>query len=218
MQLQDLNIAFNDIDSEGLLAIINSVAQSVCLKVLTLSGNTIDNTVAVSVAHILSLNSTLSALYIDHTNLTSSGEKIIGSGIARNRRGVLQLLTGMDLGKVLVQLGSPAQLGDMSNENALRYLAQIWAIHDKQLQSASSPRVSPSPSASGSLADGMHGHSANPHLTFDNGAMNSPAKLIVPTSVGPMASPVALKYEDEVKKIRNLPAALVSTDFGLSFV
>ncbi|RYH31749.1 hypothetical protein EON65_02055, partial [archaeon] len=209
MQLQDLNIAFNEIDSEGLLAIINSVTQSVCLKVLTLSGNTIDNTVSVSVAHMLSLNATLSALYIDHTNLTSSGEKIIGSGIARNRRGVLQLLTGMDLGKVLVQLGSPAQLGDMSNENALRYLAQIWAIHDRQLQNASSPRVSPSPSATGSLADnGVQGQPASPALTFENG-MNTPAKLIVPTSVGPMASPVALKYEDEVKKIRNLPAALV---------
>eukprot|EP01031_Cornospumella_fuschlensis_P026042 gene26042-31444_t len=211
MQLQELNIAFNDIDSEGLLAIIGSVAQSVCLKVLTLSGNTIDNTVSVSVAHMLSLNTTLSALYIDHTNLTSSGEKIIGSGIARNRRGVLQLLTGMDLGKVLVQLGSPAQLGDMSNENALRYLAQIWSIHDRQLQQSSSTRVSPSPSSASGLGDaGTQGNNAVNPLAFENAAMNTPSKLIVPTSVGQMASPVALKYEDEVKKIRHLPAALAA--------
>eukprot|EP01031_Cornospumella_fuschlensis_P030615 gene30615-36991_t len=212
MQLQELNIAFNDIDSEGLLAIIGSVAQSVCLKVLTLSGNTIDNAVSVSVAHMLSLNTTLSALYIDHTNLTSNGEKIIGSGIARNRRGVLQLLTGMDLGKVLVQLGSPAQLGDMSNENALRYLAQIWSIHDRQLQQSSSTKVSPSPSSASGLGDaGTQGNNAvNPALTFENAAMNTPSKLIVPTSVGQMTSPVALKYEDEVKKIRHLPAALAA--------
>jgi Ran GTPase-activating protein (RanGAP) involved in mRNA processing and transport len=132
MQLQELNIGFNEIDSGGLLDVINNVTTSPTLKVVSLSGNSIDSAVAIALSNMLASNVVLKALYLDHTNLSSHGAKSIGSGIARNRKGALQVLTGMDLGKALVQLGSPLQLADMSNEQALKYLVQVWTYHEQQ--------------------------------------------------------------------------------------
>jgi hypothetical protein len=73
------------------------------------------------------LNSQITALHVDRTNMTSEAERFIGAGIASNRSCNLRVLTGFELGKVLTLLGSPAQVGDMSNETALRYLGQMWA-------------------------------------------------------------------------------------------
>jgi hypothetical protein len=127
MQIHELNIGFNDISTDGLLAIIGSISSTPSIRVIALSGNTIDNTVAKVLANLLMLNSQITALHVDRTNMTSEAERFIGAGIASNRSCNLRVLTGFELGKVLTLLGSPAQVGDMSNETALRYLGQMWA-------------------------------------------------------------------------------------------
>lgn len=132
MALQEMNVAFNEIDAEGVLALVDQLASSPTLHTLTLSGNVIDDKVAVHLANALSLTGQMMALYLDHTGLTSHAEESIAGGIARNRRGTLRILTGMDLGKALLRLGSPAQLAEMTNDQALRYLTQVWAFHEQQ--------------------------------------------------------------------------------------
>lgn len=132
MELEDLNLGFNGIKWDGMLGIINSSSASRTLRSLTLSGNAIDDNVSVALANMLAVNTVLSALYLDHTGLSPHAEKMIANGIARNKHLALQVLTGMDLGKALVQLGSPIECAAMSNDQSLRYLVQVWAHHEHQ--------------------------------------------------------------------------------------
>lgn len=126
MRLAELNVGFNEIGIEGLLSIVGGVTNSKSLSVLTLSGNTVDDSVAKALANMLMINTSLQAIYIDRTNLSSLGERFIATGIASNRFSALRKLTGFNLGKVLHLLGSPAVVCDMSNELALKYLYQMW--------------------------------------------------------------------------------------------
>lgn len=132
--LQDLNIAFNEIGSEGLLAVIAGVSACTALHTLVLSGNNIDEAVSVALAGLLGSPTALCALFLDHTNLSSHSEKVIGNGIANNKASHLTVLTGMSLGKALAELGSPAECARISNEQALRYLSQVWQQYKQSTQ------------------------------------------------------------------------------------
>lgn len=127
MALTELNIGFNEIGAEGLQAIIAFLSRPQgTITSITLSGNIIDNNVAKELANMLIINCNLAALYIDRTNLTSVGERFVAISIASNKTSALRVLTGFELGKLLALLGSPPSVSAMSNENALRYLAQVW--------------------------------------------------------------------------------------------
>lgn len=127
MSLHVLNVGFNEIGSEGLSAVLAylSTPQSTLVS-LTLSGNSIDNVVAKELANMLIGNLQLQELYIDRTNLTNIGERFIATGIASNKMCPIRILTGFELGNVLTQLGSPAAVAQMNNEQALKYLCQVW--------------------------------------------------------------------------------------------
>jgi hypothetical protein len=127
MKLFDLNIGFNDIGAEGLLSIISCLLHPGCtINSITLSGNIIDNTVAKELANMLLINCRLCELFVDRTNLSNIGERLIATGIASNKASSLRTLTGFELGKVLTSIGSPTHVNAMNNEQALRYLAQAW--------------------------------------------------------------------------------------------
>lgn len=127
MMLGVLNIGFNEISTEGLLAIVRYLATpDNTLASLCLSGNTLDNTVAKELANILIVNTQLQELYVDRSNMTNVGERFLATGVASNKACPLRILTGFELGKVLTQLGSPQAVAQMNNEQALKYLCQVW--------------------------------------------------------------------------------------------
>eukprot|EP00599_Poterioochromonas_sp_BG-1_P000523 CAMPEP_0173136120 /NCGR_PEP_ID=MMETSP1105-20130129/2298_1 /TAXON_ID=2985 /ORGANISM="Ochromonas sp., Strain BG-1" /LENGTH=441 /DNA_ID=CAMNT_0014048249 /DNA_START=1047 /DNA_END=2372 /DNA_ORIENTATION=+ len=143
MRLMELNVGFNDIGIEGLLSIIGSITNSKTITILVLSGNNIDNTVAKALANFLMINSSLQSIHVDRTNLTSIGERFIATGIASNRNSSLKTLTGFELGKVLHLLGSPSIVCDMSNDQSLKYLNQMWKNVEKSKSQSHSGSSSP---------------------------------------------------------------------------
>lgn len=134
LNLVELNIGFNGIESEGLIEIINAIYTNPTIETLTLSGNNITNTVSKVIANMLLHNYNLRQLFLDHTNIGPVGEKYISAGIATNKRSGVRILTGFQLGKVLVSLGSPPHLSDVSNETALTYLSVMWEAHNSGSQ------------------------------------------------------------------------------------
>jgi hypothetical protein len=138
-ELVELNISFNEISGMGLLPVVKSIQSLSCtvhsLRKLWLSGNTIDNDVAKALAKLLLSNSYLIALYMDHSLITSMGERFIGTGIASNPHSALRIVTGIELSKVLVLLGSAPQIAELSNEAALRFLVQMWQHAEKSSMS-----------------------------------------------------------------------------------
>lgn len=152
LQIEELNISFNEIGSPGLTSIIQCIQSSRTVKSLWLSGNVIDNDVAKILATMLLKNTILQVLYMDHCSITTVGERFIGTGIASNKKCVLNVLTGFELAKVLVLLGSPAQIGELSNDSALKYLHQMWLHVERNNLSPTNPgnntAVSSSPASS----------------------------------------------------------------------
>eukprot|EP00597_Dinobryon_sp_UTEXLB2267_P007502 CAMPEP_0170085724 /NCGR_PEP_ID=MMETSP0019_2-20121128/20537_1 /TAXON_ID=98059 /ORGANISM="Dinobryon sp., Strain UTEXLB2267" /LENGTH=869 /DNA_ID=CAMNT_0010302331 /DNA_START=114 /DNA_END=2723 /DNA_ORIENTATION=- len=130
MQLTELNIGFNGIDSEGLIEVINAIYANPSIESLILSGNNITNTVSKVIANMLLHNYNLRQLFLDHANIGPIGEKYIAAGIAKNKRSGVRHLTGFQLGKVLASLGSPPHIQSLSNEATLTYLALMWEAHN----------------------------------------------------------------------------------------
>jgi hypothetical protein len=154
--LRELNIGFNEISADGFLPVVGCLASNKTIRILTLSGNVIDNAVAKVLSNTILMNRCLECLYVDRCNLTSVGERLIATGVASNQNNSLRILTGFALGKVLCLLGSPAIVRDMTNEAALKYLNQMW--NSIQKASPKSPAdynsYPPTPSSySGSVSD-----------------------------------------------------------------
>jgi Leucine-rich repeat (LRR) protein len=135
MNLVHLNVAFNDIGSEGVAALLHACllpVKSSCMSILNISGSTINTDVARLLADLICKNSTLNELSLDRANISSTGERYIAGGIASNRHSALVSFTGFDLGEVLTSLGSPPILAGMSNKKALAHLADMWRAHDSK--------------------------------------------------------------------------------------
>jgi len=130
MQLTELNIGFNGIDSEGLIEVINAINTNPSVETLVLSGNNITNNVSKVIANMLLHNYNLRQLFLDHANIGPIGEKYIAAGIAKNKHSGVRILTGFLLGKVLASLGSPPHIQSLSNEATLSYLALMWEAHN----------------------------------------------------------------------------------------
>jgi hypothetical protein len=147
MNLSHLNVGFNDIGAEGVIALLQASLmpiESSSMSVLNLSGSVFNTDVARLLADLLVRNKTLTELYLDRTNIGSAGERHIAAGIASNRLCGLVSFTGFDLGEVLITLGSPAELAIMPNKKALRYLAEMWRAHEAKEISGNSSHCSTS--------------------------------------------------------------------------
>jgi hypothetical protein len=139
MRLVELNVGFNEIRQEGLLSIIGSITNGKTIVTLVLSGNFIDDISAKALANLLLINTALQTVLLDRTNLSSLGERFIGTGVASNRLSSLKTLTGFEFGKVLYLLGSPDLVCDMSNDQALQYLTQMWKHVEKMKNTDQTP-------------------------------------------------------------------------------
>lgn len=156
LQLSELNIGFNEIEADGLKAIVRNLVHNSYLHSLALSGNAIDGEVSRLIAFMLVHNSALEKLYLDRTNMDSRSEKNIAAGLASSKASALRTLTGFSLGPVLSSLGSPSVLESLSNDRVLRYLSQMWASQKEaerlELESALSNIVrEPSNTVSGNV-------------------------------------------------------------------
>jgi hypothetical protein len=176
MRLVELNVGFNEIRQEGLLSIIGSIMNSKTIATLVLSGNFIDDISAKALANLLLINTALQTVLLDRTNLSSLGERFIATGVASNRLSSLKTLTGFEFGKVLYLLGSPDLVCEMSNDQALQYLNQMWKHVEKMKNTDQTPV--------------LHNHQNNHHQSHRN----------APSNV--YSSPVSSSKSDEKKSSR----------------
>ncbi len=132
MQLEYLNLGFNEIPTEGMLEIIKSVCTTSKLHTFTLSGNSVNVDVAKVLASFLLNSKSLRYLHLDHSCLSPLCEKHIASAVASNKHSVLKVFTGFDLGRVLLQLGSPPIFATLSNDATLKYLKECWEARKQQ--------------------------------------------------------------------------------------
>jgi hypothetical protein len=141
MQLEYLNLGFNEIPTEGMLEIIKSVCTTSKLHTFTLSGNSVNVDVAKVLASFLLNSKSLRYLHLDHSCLSPLCEKHIASAVASNKHSVLNVFTGFDLGRVLLQLGSPPIFATLSNDATLKYLKECWEARKQQERTKKKTKV-----------------------------------------------------------------------------
>ncbi len=132
MSTEYLNLGFNEIPTEGMLEIIKSVNTTNTLRTFTLSGNSVNVDVAKALANFILNSKSLHFLHLDHCCLSPLCEKHIASAVASNKHSVLKEFTGFDLGRVLLQLGSPPVFATLSNDATLKYLKECWEARKQQ--------------------------------------------------------------------------------------
>lgn len=137
-----LQIGFNEISNEGLSEVIQAVMAHPTLRELGLSGNTLTTEGARVLSCMLTHNTVIQDLFLDHMAIGTAGERFIAAGAASGRRSILKTLTGFALGPALVQLGSPAHLAQMTNEQALQFLRDSWAQHEVHAQETRTRQLS----------------------------------------------------------------------------
>ena len=132
MDIQYLNLGFNEILTEGMLEIIKSVCTTNTLHTFTLSGNSVNVDIAKALANFILNTKSLHFLHLDHCCLSPLCEKHIASAVASNKYSVLNEFTGFDLGRALLQLGSPPVFATLSNNATLNYLKECWEARKQQ--------------------------------------------------------------------------------------
>jgi Ran GTPase-activating protein (RanGAP) involved in mRNA processing and transport len=98
MRLVELNLGFNEICCDGITDVISSLETNSFLRILSLSGNQINNQASKVLSNYLLNNNTLTSLFLDRTSIGSVGEKYISAGIATNKTCGLRHITGIELG------------------------------------------------------------------------------------------------------------------------
>lgn len=132
LRLRELNIGFNEITGDGIRVLVQQLHQATSLEVLVISGNTISNEACQDLGNALSTNTTLLNLYMDNMSITSLGEKYVSAGIASNRRCALKSLTGFALKDAMQRVGAPETVANMSNDEVLACLREMWAEYTRQ--------------------------------------------------------------------------------------
>ncbi|CAM9864203.1 unnamed protein product [Chrysoparadoxa australica] len=137
LSLELLDLGFNQLGTAGVIAIMKALLQSLTLRSLTLSGNSLDNEAAKAIAYTIGQPMcSLHTLYLDHTSLQRAGEKQIAAGLLGNHFLQLRNLTGFRLGMVFMELGVPLQIETCSNEQALDHVRSLWHTHMMQQAAA----------------------------------------------------------------------------------
>lgn len=168
MKLVYLNLGFNEIAADGLLAVLKTCDPNNCMRSLTLSGNLMSPQVIQEIASKLSTTSILTELYLDHMNIGQAGEKRIAAGIATNKSLALTTFSGFCLGPVMAKLESfHPSVGffcEASNYQTLQHLSLI-AKNPSDHMETDCIALSPSSSSSSSI------HKSSPALHMSGAAM-----------------------------------------------
>jgi hypothetical protein len=135
--LQSLSVDYNSFSPTGVLALINSFSLLTCfhkpfLK-LSLCGNSMNTEGAKALGAFLSHSNGLSltSLHIDHMGIGTQGEQQIAAAIASNQHCKLETITGLSLGPLMTDLGSPSQLAEYSNLQVLGYVKEMWSSYNQ---------------------------------------------------------------------------------------
>lgn len=133
--LQSLTIDYNGFTPPGVLAIINSLSLLSCfhrpLIKLSLCGNSMNTECAKALSSFITHTNglCLTSLHIDHMNIGTQGEQQIAAAIASNQQCKLEYLTGIQLGPLMTELGSPPQLANFNNAQVLKYVKDMWRTY-----------------------------------------------------------------------------------------
>jgi Ran GTPase-activating protein (RanGAP) involved in mRNA processing and transport len=98
VELEVLDLGFNQITSTGVKALMKTVADNQRLRSLTLSGNALDTNSAKAISFALALNRWLQELYVDHCSFAFAAQRHITAGIVSNKQSTLSTVTGFSLG------------------------------------------------------------------------------------------------------------------------
>lgn len=134
-KLEELQIGFCRLTSRGTQAIIRALTErpkeSCCLKSIALSGNSVNTEGARAFAGLLAIHGgcSLREVHIDQMNFGQTGKRDIAVSIATNPDCALDVVTGLQLGPLMVELGSPSQLLTFTNGQVLQYIKNMWAEH-----------------------------------------------------------------------------------------
>lgn len=135
--LQQLIIDYNGISPMGILAIINSISLLSCFHKpftkLSLSGNSMNTDSAKALGALLNHQngSSIRQLHLDHMNIGKQGEQQIAVSIASNQHCNLETITGLALGPLMTEIGSPPQLADFNNTQVLKYVREMWSTYNQ---------------------------------------------------------------------------------------
>jgi hypothetical protein len=134
-RLEELQIDFSRLTPPATQAIIKAIAdrpmESCCLKKLSLSGNNMNTEGARAFAGLLARQGgcSLREIHVDQMNFGQAGKRDIAVSIATNPDCALDVITGLALGPLMVELGSPVELANFSNVQVLHYIRGMWAEH-----------------------------------------------------------------------------------------
>lgn len=135
--LHSLTIDYNGFTPMGILAIINCLSLLSCFHrpfiKLSLCGNSMNTECAKALGAFLTHSNglCLTSLHIDHMNIGTQGEQQIAASIASNQHCKLETLTGILLGPLMTELGSPPQLANFNNIQVLKYVKDMWSTYNQ---------------------------------------------------------------------------------------
>ena len=134
LSVTELNVAFNNISTNGIKHIASAILASKTIQSLDLSGNDIISDAADSIYTMLLESMTLKKFSIDHHSIGDIGLRQIASGIASNSNAIMESFSGFLLSPIMIELGSPDELTNMTNENCLKYLNNLWRIVESEAE------------------------------------------------------------------------------------
>jgi hypothetical protein len=136
--LHSLSVDYNGFSPMALLALINSLTllnpSHQPFQKLSLCGNNMNTESSRALGGLLTHANgmSLTSLYLDHMNIEVPGEQQIAASIASNQHCQLVTLTGIQLGPLMIELGSPPELETFSNSQVLKYVREMWASYEQK--------------------------------------------------------------------------------------
>jgi len=97
--LETLDLAFNQVTTVGLKALMKNLSENTTLRSLGLCGIPIDQNASKAVSFALAYNSSLHALYLDNCSTGYASQRHIVAGVVSNRRSSLRVLTGFPIAR-----------------------------------------------------------------------------------------------------------------------
>jgi hypothetical protein len=125
----------------------------------------------------LSVDTTLTELYLDRLNIDQMGHVKIASGIANNKSLALTTFTGFNLGPILSKLlNDPSNLGELTNDQVLKYLISLQKLSRFPTDNESISMISISnqlPSLASTFSKDAYSFSNNSSSNNNNGYLRS---------------------------------------------
>ncbi len=126
--LRSLGLGFNDINADGITAIVKALTPNHLIQTLSIRGNIINAQVVKDIGEMLRLDHGLTHVHLEHllNCAGEGGERYLAAAIASNSKCKLKSITGFDLSRALLQVGSPQEMQGLSNEACLKMLQDMW--------------------------------------------------------------------------------------------